>query len=82
VEALVWLRQAGFARVLVTNPLSIGRDFFTEDRLQEIHAELEGRLAARGARRHLILAAAGRFLVAPDLVSAVDLILNGENQGQ
>jgi D,D-heptose 1,7-bisphosphate phosphatase len=49
VEALVRLRRAGFARVLVTNQSGIGRGFFTEDRLREIHAELEGRLAGVGA---------------------------------
>ena len=48
-EALVRLGRAGFARVLVTNQSGIGRGFFTEDRLRAIHAELEGRLAARGA---------------------------------
>ena len=48
-EALVRLRRAGFARVLVTNQSGIGRGFFTEDRLRAVHAELEGRLAARGA---------------------------------
>ncbi len=48
-EALVRLRRAGFARVLVTNQSGIGRGFFTEDRLREIHAELEGRLAGVGA---------------------------------
>jgi D-glycero-D-manno-heptose 1,7-bisphosphate phosphatase len=48
-EALVRLRRAGFARVLVTNQSGIGRGFFTEDRLREIHVELEGRLAGVGA---------------------------------
>ena len=48
-EALVRLRQAGFARVLVTNQSGIGRGLFTEDRLREIHAELESQLAARSA---------------------------------
>ena len=33
----------------MTNQSGIGRGFFTEDRLRAIHAELEGRLAARGA---------------------------------
>ncbi len=48
-EALVRLRRAGFARVLVTNQSGIGRGFFTEERLRAIHAELEGRLAGVGA---------------------------------
>jgi D-glycero-D-manno-heptose 1,7-bisphosphate phosphatase len=152
----VRLRRAGFARVLVTNQSGIGRGFFTEDRLRAIHAELEARLAARGAAldgiyyctaapaegggpdcpdrkpapgmllrgadelgidlgaswmvgdkmsdvlaglgagcRSILLragmsddpgpahpAAAGRYLVAPDLATAVDLILDGEDQGR
>jgi mannose-1-phosphate guanylyltransferase len=48
-EALVRLRRAGFARVLVTNQSAIGRGMLTEDRLEEIHAELNRQLAARGA---------------------------------
>jgi D,D-heptose 1,7-bisphosphate phosphatase len=47
-EALMRLQHAGFVLVLVTNQSGIGRGFFTEDRLGEIHDELEGRLAARG----------------------------------
>jgi D,D-heptose 1,7-bisphosphate phosphatase len=157
-EALVRLGHAGFARVLVTNQSGIGRGFFTEERLREIHDELEGRLAAVGASldgiyycpaapdegagqdcpdrkpapgmllrgavelgidldaswmvgdkmsdvlaglnagcRSILLragpaasdgpgpadpAAAGRFLVAHDLAAAVDLILDGEDQGR
>ncbi len=48
-ESLVRLRRAGLARVLATNQSGIGRGLFTEERLAEIHAELETRLAARGA---------------------------------
>ena len=48
-EALRRLRRAGFARVLVTNQSAIGRGMLTEDRLEEIHAELERQLAASGA---------------------------------
>ena len=39
-EALIRLRRAGFARVLVTNQSAIGRGMLTEDRLDEIHIEL------------------------------------------
>ena len=48
-EALVRLRRAGFARVLVTNQSAIGRGMITEDRLEEIHAEMNRQLAVRGA---------------------------------
>jgi len=48
-EALRRLRQAGFARVLVTNQSAIGRGMFTVERLEEIHAELTRQLAASGA---------------------------------
>ena len=48
-EALKRLRCAGFAVVLVTNQSAIGRRMLTEDRLDEIHAELNRQLAAGGA---------------------------------
>ena len=48
-EALRRLRQAGFARVLVTNQSAIGRGLFSVERLEEIHAELTCQLAASGA---------------------------------
>ncbi len=48
-EALRRLRQAGFARVLVTNQSAIARGMLTVERLAEIHAELERQLAASGA---------------------------------
>jgi len=48
-EALVRLRRAGFACVLVTNQSAIGRGMLTVERLEEIHAELDRQLAARGA---------------------------------
>ena len=47
-EALRRLRQAGFARVLVTNQSAIGRGMLTVDRLDEIHVELERQLAEAG----------------------------------
>lgn len=49
IESLARLRRAGFARVLATNQSGIGRGMFTEARLAEVHAELEARLAAKGA---------------------------------
>jgi D-glycero-D-manno-heptose 1,7-bisphosphate phosphatase len=48
-EALKRLRCAGFAVVLVTNQSAIGRGMLTEDRLDQIHAELNRQLAACGA---------------------------------
>jgi D,D-heptose 1,7-bisphosphate phosphatase len=47
-EALKRLRRAGFALVLVTNQSAIGRGMLTEDRLEEIHTELNRQLAACG----------------------------------
>jgi len=47
--ALVRLRRAGFACVLVTNQSAIGRGWITECRLHEIHAELIRQLAQEGA---------------------------------
>jgi mannose-1-phosphate guanylyltransferase len=48
-EALVRLRRAGFACVLVTNQSAIGRGMLTVERLEEIHTELDRQLAAQGA---------------------------------
>ena len=48
-ETLKRLRHAGFACVLVTNQSAIGRGMLTEDRLDQIHAELHRQLAAAGA---------------------------------
>lgn len=48
-EALKRLRREGFARVLVTNQSAIGRGILTEERLDEIHVELNRQLAASGA---------------------------------
>jgi D,D-heptose 1,7-bisphosphate phosphatase len=47
--ALRRLRHAGFARVLVTNQSAIGRGMLTEERLDQIHTELNRQLAALGA---------------------------------
>jgi histidinol-phosphate phosphatase family protein len=48
-EAVKRLRRAGFAVVLVTNQSAIGRGLLTEDRLAQIHAEMQQQLAASGA---------------------------------
>jgi D,D-heptose 1,7-bisphosphate phosphatase len=48
-EGLRQLRQAGFAIVLVTNQSAIGRGMLTEERLDQIHTELNRQLAAGGA---------------------------------
>ena len=48
-EALRRFRRAGFACVLVTNQSAIGRGMLTEERLDEIHTEMNRQLAARGA---------------------------------
>jgi len=48
-DALRRLRRAGFARVLVTNQSAIGRGMLTEERLDQIHTEMNRQLAAKGA---------------------------------
>ena len=48
-EALRRFRRAGFARVLVTNQSAIGRGMLTEERLDQIHTEMNRQLAACGA---------------------------------
>jgi D,D-heptose 1,7-bisphosphate phosphatase len=48
-EALTRLRRAGFACVLVTNQSAIGRGMITDDRLHQIHVEMNRQLAAQGA---------------------------------
>ncbi len=47
-EAIRRLRAAGLACVVVTNQSAIGRGMFSEERLDEIHDELERQLAAEG----------------------------------
>lgn len=49
VAALRWFRDAGFVCVVVTNQSGIGRGLFSEDRMHEIHAEMERQLAEEGA---------------------------------
>jgi histidinol-phosphate phosphatase family protein len=48
-EALKRFRRAGFTRVLVTNQSAIGRGMLTEERLGQIHTEMNRQLAADGA---------------------------------
>jgi histidinol-phosphate phosphatase family protein len=48
-EALVRLRRAGFACVLVTNQPAIGRVRLTAERLEECHTEMNRQLAVSGA---------------------------------
>jgi D,D-heptose 1,7-bisphosphate phosphatase len=48
-DTLKRLRRAGFAVVLVTNQSAIGRGMLTEERLDQIHTELNRQLAACGA---------------------------------
>jgi D-glycero-D-manno-heptose 1,7-bisphosphate phosphatase len=48
-EALRRLRQAGYARVIISNQSGIGRGLLTHERVQEIHDELERQLAESDA---------------------------------
>lgn len=47
-KALTALRRAGFTLVLATNQSAVGRGMISEARLQQIHDELERRLAVDG----------------------------------
>jgi histidinol-phosphate phosphatase family protein len=48
-EALKRFRRAGFTRILVTNQSAIGRGMLTEERLGQIHTEMNRQLAVHGA---------------------------------
>ncbi|MFO0954454.1 MAG: HAD-IIIA family hydrolase [Isosphaeraceae bacterium] len=48
-RALQRLRAAGYALVVVSNQSGVGRGMFTEDRLHEIHEEMNRQLALEGA---------------------------------
>ncbi len=48
-EALIRLRRAGFAVVLVTNQSAVGRGMLSVERLDQIHAEMNRQLAAADA---------------------------------
>jgi D,D-heptose 1,7-bisphosphate phosphatase len=64
-EAIRRLRRAGFACVLVTNQSAVGRGMITEDRLHEIHAEMDRQLAERGT-------ALDAIYFCPDIPSGTD----------
>jgi D-glycero-D-manno-heptose 1,7-bisphosphate phosphatase len=49
-DALRLLREAGFLLLVVTNQSAIARGWLTEEALAAIHAELNRRLEAEGAR--------------------------------
>jgi D,D-heptose 1,7-bisphosphate phosphatase len=48
-EALRWLGEAGFARVVVTNQSALGRGMLSEPVLHRIHDEMNRQLGAQGA---------------------------------
>ena len=48
-DALRRLRAAGFACVVVTNQSAIGRGMLTEERLRQIHDEMNRQLEAEGS---------------------------------
>jgi D-glycero-D-manno-heptose 1,7-bisphosphate phosphatase len=48
--AVVRLNQAGVAAVMATNQAGIARDYFSEETLRAINAEVERQLCADGAR--------------------------------
>ena len=48
-EAVVHLREAGFAVVVVTNQSAVARGFITEADLEEIHGEMRQQLSRAGA---------------------------------
>jgi len=49
-EALARFAQAGYALVIVTNQSGIGRGYFTEAQLSDVHRHLVSLLAASGVR--------------------------------
>jgi D-glycero-D-manno-heptose 1,7-bisphosphate phosphatase len=49
-EAIARLNRAGFKVVVVTNQSGVARKYFPQTLLEEVHRELEARLAAAGAR--------------------------------
>lgn len=50
VEAVHLINRSGFLAVLTTNQSGIGRGFFGEPLVRDLHKRLEERLAERGAR--------------------------------
>jgi D-glycero-D-manno-heptose 1,7-bisphosphate phosphatase len=49
-EALRKLNEAGFLAVIITNQSGVGRGFFTEDALRDLHDRLLTSFARRGVR--------------------------------
>ncbi len=49
IEGIRLLRRHGFRVICVTNQSGVGRGFFSEARLREIHARIDERLAKAGA---------------------------------
>ena len=49
-EAIVALRAAGYACIVVTNQSGIGRGYYTEDDFQAVQCEMDRQLAERGAQ--------------------------------
>jgi len=47
-EALQLLRGAGYLLILVTNQSGIGRGYFTETKLKQIHAHIQKKLTKKG----------------------------------
>ena len=73
-EAVRKLRRAGFACVMVTNQSAVGRGMITEDRLHEIHAEMNRQLAERGS-------ALDAIYFCPDVPSANDrTVVDNDNR--
>lgn len=48
-EALIALRAAGYALIVITNQSGVARGYFTPETLDAVHMRLRGCLAARGA---------------------------------
>lgn len=48
VEGMVLLREAGWGVVMVTNQSGIGRGFFSQERVDQVHRRLDQLLAAGG----------------------------------
>lgn len=49
-QAIRLLNEYGFKVIIVTNQSGIGRGYFTEEALAEMHLKMEGELAEEGAR--------------------------------
>ncbi len=49
IEALAWLKQRGFALVLVTNQQGVGKGLMTQAALDDLHARMQANLEKHGA---------------------------------